>query len=588
MVNLYPPIVDTYMPAFLNTGTCKIYFSLSPYNNKDDIHSAQVTVNYQSSNLTALSATKYPNEIKYCQIQEDKNVKGNKKYYIVIKPKEDLIGEKFAINTFYKIQIRFTDNEAGKELNNFDASWLNQYRDHFSEWSTVCLVRGISDPNLIINGVPETAEDPTIEISSNILKVVGKLSFEDTREQETLKSYQIYLKQNGQVVEKTGIIYSDLINPNAINYGFKTLIKEKDDNNESINWTLVFRITTKNLYTPNDITFKLKYTGAVDDIDFKDLTINASADEELSSAKIEIKFNNFKQNEDDQLWIKRTSIKEGFQKWEYVHKLVDATYEQSKYIWYDFTIENGIFYKYGLEVNRNDVQVAMKENPKTIIVLMDNMFIARDYRQLNIRFNPQISSYQKVINNTTTTTLGSKYPFVSRNGNSDYKQFSISGLISSHMDNKNVFTSRDEFFTVNKFLYDDFNKKHNISEYRDFQYEYYFREKVIEFLCEDTVKILRSPTEGNLLIKLTNVSLTPNQTLGRLLYSFSATAVEIDEYTPENLIKYGVCTEEYDTLLIDEASVLYHSLDEYGTLIVPPQSVDGLSTLVATTFSNKL
>ena len=45
-------------------------------------------------------------------------------------------------------------------------------------------------------------------------------------------------------------------------------------------------------------------------------------------------------------------------------------------------------------------------------------------------------------------------------------------------------------------------------------------EAVIEFLKQ---------TEGNILVKLMDISLTPNQTLGRMLYSFSATAYEIDE-----------------------------------------------------------
>ena len=41
LMNLYPPIVDTYMPAFLYTESCKIYFSLSPYNSFNDINIVQ-------------------------------------------------------------------------------------------------------------------------------------------------------------------------------------------------------------------------------------------------------------------------------------------------------------------------------------------------------------------------------------------------------------------------------------------------------------------------------------------------------------------------------------------------------------------
>jgi len=34
-----------------------------------------------------------------------------------------------------------------------------------------------------------------------------------------------------------------------------------------------------------------------------------------------------------------------------------------------------------------------------------------------------------------TDTIGSKYPFITRSGVVHYKEFSLSGLISYHMDN---------------------------------------------------------------------------------------------------------------------------------------------------------
>jgi hypothetical protein len=38
-----------------------------------------------------------------------------------------------------------------------------------------------------------------------------------------------------------------------------------------------------------------------------------------------------------------------------------------------------------------------------------------------------------------------------------------------------------------------------------------FRDKVIEFLEDGGYKLYRSPTEGNFIITLMNISLTPNQ-----------------------------------------------------------------------------
>lgn len=583
LMNLYPPIVDTYMPAFLYTESCKIYFSLSPYNNFNDIKYAQVTLTYQNSNLTALNSKHYPNEIKVCDIAEDNTISNiNKKYYITIN-QNDLNDEFFLINNYYKVQIRFVSKEAKTltELNNVGAyketaAWLLENRDYFSEWSTVCLIRGIAKPVLkmadyITNGN---------SFSSRSLQVLGSLSFNPTYEKETLKSYQIFLQENGnKIIEKTNIIYTNILNPNEINYTLKSLLKKDTQYN------LIIKFVTKNLYESQQ-TFFINTTD--EGIDFKDLNLVVSINNELDAANVLINFNTFKQLTGDQLWIKRASVKDSFQTWEYMHQLLNDEYKQTSYSWNDFSLESGVWYKYALEVIRdsNIIDMIVCEDP--ILTVLENMYLVRNYRQLNIQLNPQVSSYQRVVSDTVTTTLGSKYPFISRNGNSNYRQFTISGLISSHMDDNSIFTNKDEIYLLNKDLYLQFNKERNISEYKDYQYEYHFREKVLDFLYNEQAKLFRSPTEGNILVKLTNISLTPNQTLGRLLYSFTATVIEIDECTPQNLMKYGVVKKGEDSDIFDEAALMIYEYDSFdNSFVIPSYSVDN-SSLVITTYSNEI
>lgn len=583
LMNLYPPIVDTYMPAFLYTESCKIYFSLSPYNNFNDIKYAQVTLTYQNSNLTALNSKHYPNEIKVCDIVEDSTIGNtNKKYYITIN-QNDLNDESFLINNYYKVQIRFVSKEAKTltELNSVGAyketaAWLLENRDYFSEWSTVCLIRGIAKPVLkmadyITNGN---------SFSSRSLQVLGSLSFNPTYEKETLKSYQIFLQENGnKIIEKTNIIYTNILNPNEINYTLKSLLKKDTQYN------LIIKFVTKNLYESQQ-TFSINTTG--EGIDFKDLNLVVSINNELDAANVLINFNTFKQLTGDQLWIKRASVKDSFQTWEYMHQLLNDEYKQTSYSWNDFSLESGVWYKYALEVIRdsNIIDMIVCEDP--ILTVLENMYLVRNYRQLNIQLNPQVSSYQRVVSDTVTTTLGSKYPFISRNGNSNYRQFTISGLISSHMDDNSIFTNKDEIYLLNKDLYLQFNKERNISEYKDYQYEYHFREKVLDFLYNEQAKLFRSPTEGNILVKLTNISLTPNQTLGRLLYSFTATVIEIDECTPQNLMKYGVVKKGEDSDIFDEAALMIYEYDSFdNSFVIPSYSVDN-SSLVITTYSNEI
>jgi hypothetical protein len=43
-------------------------------------------------------------------------------------------------------------------------------------------------------------------------------------------------------------------------------------------------------------------------------------------------------------------------------------------------------------------------------------------------------------------TIGSKHPFIFRNGNVNYKEFPISGLISYFMDEEELFITKNELF----------------------------------------------------------------------------------------------------------------------------------------------
>jgi hypothetical protein len=60
----------------------------------------------------------------------------------------------------------------------------------------------------------------------------------------------------------------------------------------------------------------------------------------------------------------------------------------------------------------------------------EDAFLYDGERQLKIRFNPSISGIKPVILENKMETIGSKYPFIFRNGTVNYTEFSISGLLS--------------------------------------------------------------------------------------------------------------------------------------------------------------
>jgi len=116
------------------------------------------------------------------------------------------------------------------------------------------------------------------------------------------------------------------------------------------------------------------------------------------------------------------------------------------------------------------------------------------------------------ISESKTDTIGSKYPYIRRNGNMYYRSFPCSGTITAFMDRASLFTSKSEINNNYSNIYDTF--KGNINQYSnqyDFTYERKFREKVQEFLYNSKPKLFKSLQEGNIFVKLMDISLSPKQ-----------------------------------------------------------------------------
>ncbi len=72
------------------------------------------------------------------------------------------------------------------------------------------------------------------------------------------------------------------------------------------------------------------------------------------------------------------------------------------------------------------------------------MYLYDGERQLKIRFNPKMNSFKNDLQEQKIDTIGSKHPFIFRNGNVCYKEFPIAGLISFQSDNALFFIEKDE------------------------------------------------------------------------------------------------------------------------------------------------
>ena len=199
----------------------------------------------------------------------------------------------------------------------------------------------------------------------------------------------------------------------------------------------------------------------------------------------------------------------------------------------DYTVAQGVKYTYSLQQYNNNNIYSNRIYSNNIVVDFEDLFLYDGKRQLKVKFNPKVATFKSNVVESKTNTLGSKHPFIVRNGDVDYKEFTISGLISYQMDDMELFLSKDslgiEYSTANLVT-------ENIKAERDFKLE------VLEWLNDGKPKLFRSPTEGNYIVRLMNITMSPTDSLGRMLHTFNCSAYEIDDYNYDNLYKHGLIT----------------------------------------------
>ena len=299
--------------------------------------------------------------------------------------------------------------------------------------------------------------------------------------------------------------------------------------------------------------------------------------------------------------IARAEDTDGFTSWRTIQRLTFKDYESvAKWDYKDMTIEQGIYYAYCYrQYDENGLQ-SERAMSEVVYADFEDMFLLDNKgKQLKIRFNPKMSSFKIDRLETKMDTIGSKYPFFFRNGVVEYREFPIAGLISYLADNNEMFVdyekdlnilqgaiperinnnSRieldengrniywDNFYDINDLFPDEQyvdekdpisvakfaglqrKKSWEVSETlnsvgHNIHAERIFKMKLLEWLGNGEIKLFRSPTEGNFLVRIMNVSLTPEEKLGRMLHNFSCTAYEVETLTYQNLVDLGFLTPQ--------------------------------------------
>ena len=441
-------------------------------------------------------------------------------------------------------------------------------------FSTAAMVKYTSVPTVEIQGLKSysTAAQQT--------DYVGEYSSSDPTER--VKYYSFYLRdENGKIVDSvTDSIHnsnSDTVSSTAIRQSIRSsdLFSTKIQMNKDKLYTVQYVVKTTNNMTVTSPIYNIIRRAMVP---LGDIRFYATPHPDYGYISLELDYSNSKVDRVGTYLLSRTYKKDGVQIKEKLKK-INLAYDLSmKNPYNDYTIEHGIKYEYIIErINNAGVyslpvsaklgpvptspaeQAAAQDRPTEISASFEDAFLYDGKRQLRIRYNPKISSFKKDVLETKTDTIGGKFPFIFRNGSVSYKEFPISGLIS-RLENECFDLGLSEPVykresTVSSGSADSYSLTDLSDE--NIRAERQFKMEVLDFLTDGKPKLFRSPTEGNYLVRLMNTSLTPEDTLGRMLHTFSCTAYEIGECDYDTLISYGIISggNEVTNKVVSYASV---------------------------------
>ena len=531
---LFPPFMPSKQDGFVVNGEGRVYFNLSPLNSIDQVEHLQLSLYRQDNNRNLLTDRTYTssgvslntrNSVLYYKKSEIKFSASKQMYYVVIpKLKTPLI----PAGLVAKIQIRLGtqtlrfangavyDNSTGEEMtevwNNTQINVLGM-----SEWSTISIIKTLSPFDSYIQNFNKGVVN---NINTTVYTFVGMTNLYNSNPKETIKSTRFVLFDfKGNQLEDSGAI----IQPESQKlYNYHTFNKVLDPNTT---YQVLFEVSTSSGYTQSqlyDFAVVLEDRDITYSIELNENYYGMSS-EEISLTKTMVRLvvkdaaysdENLKPNT---YLIRRASSKDNFETWIDLAELRCAIGTSELYATYnDIMVESGITYKYTVQPKMlNTSRLVVSDSVEATPVYEHTWLLGQNNAYLSIGFNLNLSNFKTVIKEAKIETIGSQYPFFVRNGDIKYREFSLSGLICQNMD------------ATNSLRIGEYENRHI--------QERMFRDSLHELLLDGRPKLFKSETEGLILVYLSNVSLTPNNVLGRMLYDFSMTATEIGRVDVDNL-----------------------------------------------------
>ena len=545
MGKLYPPIIESILPACYKADNGMVKITI-PFSMNRSVTASQVSgfelkiKTVQTGTFLYTFATTNPSNFT---IDENKS---QVTFYIQDKDNKLKVGQ------FYKIQLAYISLDV-EIKNKYYSQYirneitLNEYEQLISKeglvgyYSTVGTIKYTTKPKIYIN---DFTSNHLNDYSHNYTGYYDQTDG-DTTEKVYSYCFNIYDKDNNVILTSGECIHNNSTDSNP----------EISVDNFTVLWDLqyyeIYYIEYKITSINNIVLSSPKYR----------IMQRETISPEIYGATLEAKLNfdngyidcSLVMDESNtyrttgSFILSRADEDSVFTNWVALKTFKLYQDKPEGFIFRDYTFEQGKKYQYSIQQYNDDGLYSKRIYSNIIRGDFEDAFLYDGERQLKLRYNTKMNKFSKVIQEAKQETIGSKYPFIFRNGNVDYHEFSIGGLISYTADEARLFVD-EEKLNLNYNTY-RIETNSQVTDFKDslgeeITRERIFKNEVLDWLNNGKAKLFRSAEEGNYIIRIMKISLKPETKLGRMLHDFSGTAYEIAEYNTENLFKFNFANND--------------------------------------------
>lgn len=549
---LYPPQIQGTLPAFYGDSLTV------PFSMNKSVGAAEVTgislkiKNTQSDKYIFTTKAKTMSLSGDCYANFDLTLDGRI--------------NKLNVGQHYKIQLAYIDTTGT-----------------VGYYSTVGIIKYTTKPQILIKDLKQG------RINSARYNYTGVYSQEGGDVLEKVYSYQFLLTDSSGSIIKDSEVKIHNTNNDAYSYTSYDTFYVPYDLDKGKVFYIQYKVITNNNLEIQSPKYKITQQALIEpDVDI-DLIATMQPDNGYVELTMKPSFDTFG-NEiplTGAFVITRSSSDSDYkEQYECLRFTASGAYP-SRWSWSDFTVTQGQTYRYAIQQYNDFDLYSEKIYSNDVYADFWDMFLFDGEKQLKVAYNPQVSSFKSTILENKQETIGNKYPFIFRNGNVNYKEFPVQGLISYLEDEQELFlTNKDLGLDTNNFTRESTvidghapskaylqalkyagidpdgltESYENTKEFRtEFQTKLFrttnledyniaaeriFKLAVLDWLNNGKPKLFRSATEGNYLVRLLNNSLSPQTTVGRMLHEFSSTAYEIADTSYESLNTYGIISTD--------------------------------------------